>query len=355
MIYDPLTALVIGILLMGITAVFIWPGKGILARWQKTRHLTERVQSEDALKHIYKFEMKGRRPTVESVAGILHTSLNETAELLGKMEASDLLTITAGSIQLTSAGREAALNIIRAHRLYEHYLAEETGYDEEEWHEQAERYEHALSPDQIDDLAVKLGNPTYDPHGDPIPTASGELVLHGGQPLTEMLKNSSGRIVHLEDEPEIVYAQLVAEGLYPGMPVRIIEKTPNRIRFWANGDEHLLAPIVAANISVVEVAIEADDAEDIIPEGSQYLSDLQQGETAEVTALSRKCRGAERRRFLDLGILPGTKITAEMRSPSGNPTAYIIRDALIALRAEQASLIQVKKKKAEDKRIRTKS
>ena len=89
MAYDPLTALVIGILLMGITAVFIWPGKGILARWQKTRHLTERVQSEDALKHIYKFEMKGRRPTVESVAGILHTSLNETAELLGKMEASD--------------------------------------------------------------------------------------------------------------------------------------------------------------------------------------------------------------------------------------------------------------------------
>ena len=343
MTYDPLTALLAGIFLMGVTAVFFWPRKGILARWQNNRHLNERVQSEDTLKHIYKFEMKGKQATIESVAGILHASLNDTADLLGKMEANDLLIITGDSIQLTSSGREAALHIIRAHRLYEHYLAEETGYDESEWHGQAELHEHALSPDQIDDLAAQLGNPTHDPHGDPIPTSSGDLVLHGGQPLTELPANKPGQIVHLEDEPEIVYAQLVAEGLYPGMSIRVIEKTPTRIRFWANGNEHVLAPIVAANISVVEVVIEQEDTDEIIPNGSQRLNNLQPGETAEVIALSRKCRGAERRRFMDLGILPGTKIKAEMRSPSGDPTAYIIRDALIALRSDQARLIQVKK------------
>ncbi|MBE2222202.1 MAG: DtxR family transcriptional regulator [Anaerolineae bacterium] len=351
MTYNPLTALLIGTVLMLITAVILWPEKGILARWQKNRHLTERVQGEDALKHIYKFEMKGKQPTLESVAGILHISLDDTAELLSKMEANGLLTISADSIHLTTAGRETALHIIRAHRLYEHYLAEETGYDEAEWHGQAERFEHALSPDQIEDLATQLGNPTYDPHGDPIPTASGELVLHGGQPLTELTPGFAGRIVHLEDEPEIVYAQLAAEGLYPGMTVRVIEKTPSRIRFWANGDEHLLAPIVAANISIVEVATEQEETKEIIPNGSQRLSSLQPGETAEVIALSQKCRGAERRRFLDLGILPGTKITAEMRSPGGDPTAYIIRDALIALRSDQASLIQVKKQKTESKQV----
>ena len=328
---------------MAITAIIIWPEKGILARWQKTSHLTERVQSEDALKHIYKFEMKGRRPTVESVAGILHASLNDTAQLLGKMEANDLLTVSGDSIQLTPSGREAALHIIRAHRLYEHYLAEETGYEESEWHGQAERYEHALTPDQINELATKLGNPAYDPHGDPIPTASGELVPHGGQPLTEIPHNTPGSIVHLEDEPEIVYAQLVAEGLYPGMAVRVIEKTPTRIRFWANGNEHVLAPIVAANISVAEVVVEQEETEEIMPNGSQRLNSLEIGETATVVALSRKCRGAERRRFMDLGILPGTKVMAEMRSPGGDPTAYIIRDALIALRSEQASLIQVER------------
>jgi DtxR family Mn-dependent transcriptional regulator len=343
MTYDPLTALLIGIILLGITAVIIWPGKGILARWQKTRHLNERVQSEDALKHIYKFEMKGRHATTESVAGILHASLDDTAELLVKMEANGLLTITTDTIQLTTAGREAALHIIRAHRLYEHYLAEETGFEEEEWHEQAERHEHTLSPAQIDDLATQLGNPTYDPHGDPIPTPAGKLIVHGGKPITEIPQNAPGQIVHLEDEPEIVYAQLVAEGLYPGMSIRVMEKTPTRIRFWANGNEHILAPIVAANISVIETVMEQEDTEEVIPNGSQRLSNLNLGETAEVVALSRKCRGAERRRFMDFGILPGAKITAQMRSPGGDPTAYIIRDALIALRSEQANLIQVKK------------
>jgi DtxR family Mn-dependent transcriptional regulator len=342
MTYDPLTALLIGTLLLGITAVIFWPEKGVLARWQKTSHLNERVQSEDALKHIYKFEMKGRRATIESVAGILHIRLDDAAELLVKMEENGLLTITGDSIQLTAPGRETALHIIRAHRLYEHYLAEETGYEEAEWHGQAERYEHDLTETEINNLASKLGNPTYDPHGDPIPTASGELVLHGGQPLTEIPQNTPGRIVHLEDEPEVVYAQLVAEGLYPGMSIRVLEKTPTRLRFWANGNEHVLAPVVAYNISVVEVAHEQEEPEEIIPNGSQRLNSLEIGETAQVVALSRKCRGAERRRFMDLGILPGTKVVAEMRSPSGDPTAYIIRDALIALRSEQASLIQVK-------------
>lgn len=344
MTYNPLIALLFGIFLIGITAVIFWPEKGILARWQKTGHLSERVHSEDALKHIYKFEAKGRRPTLESIAGILHLSLDDTAELLSKMEANRLLNLSGESIQLTTAGQDTALHIIRAHRLYEHYLAEETGYDETEWHSQAERHEHSLSREQINALANQLGNPTHDPHGDPIPTSSGDIVFHNGQPLTELPAQSSAQIVHLEDEPDIVYAQLIAEDLCPGMSVRVMEKTPTYIRFWANGDEHILAPIVAANISVVEVAAvpEPDKEDKQIPNSGQ-LSSLQIGETAEVVTLSQKCRGAERRRFMDLGILPGAIIKAEMSSPSGEPTAYIIRDALIALRSEQASLIQVKK------------
>ncbi len=337
--YDPLTALIFGLVVAAVTAVIVWPEKGIWAWWQKTSHLNERVMSEDALKHIYKFEMKGRRPTMESIAGILHISLNDTAGLLERMEANALLTLTGEVIQLTPNGREAALHIIRAHRLYEHYLAEETGYDEAEWHGQAERLEHLFTPAQIDDLAAQLGHPTYDPHGDPIPTAAGQLITHGGRPLTAMAPDTLGQIVHLEDEPEIVYAQLAAEGLYPGMSIRIIEKTPNRIRFWANGDEHILAPIVAANISVTPIIPQ----EEAMPVNGRRLSQLPIGETAEVIAISRRCRGAERRRFMDLGILPGAQITAEMRSPGGDPTAYIIRDALIALRSDQAAMIQVKK------------
>ena len=71
------------------------------------------------------------------------------------------------------------------------------------------------------------------------------------------------------------------------------------------------------------------------------LVDLRQGESGRVLDISQECRGLERRRLLDLGVLPGTVITAEMRSPSGDPTAYRIRDAVIGLRAEQARMINI--------------
>jgi Fe2+ transport system protein FeoA len=65
------------------------------------------------------------------------------------------------------------------------------------------------------------------------------------------------------------------------------------------------------------------------------------GETAKVVNISHLCRGAERRRFMDLGILPGTVVKAEMISPSGDPTAYRVRGAVIGLRREQAALIHI--------------
>jgi DtxR family Mn-dependent transcriptional regulator len=144
-----------------------------------------------------------------------------------------------------------------------------------------------------------------------------------------------------------VYAQLVAEGLHPGHACAAsieIEQHRTQFAFWANGDEHLLAPIVAAQyFGTSPLPAVAEEMEEPIPTGSETLNRLPIGQSAEVMGIANKCRGAERRRFMDLGILPGTTITAEMRSPSGDPTAYIIRDALIALRHEQASLIRIKK------------
>ena len=71
------------------------------------------------------------------------------------------------------------------------------------------------------------------------------------------------------------------------------------------------------------------------------LSSIGPGESAEVVALAATCRGAQRRRLLDLGVVPGTRITNELRGPSGDPTAYRIRGALIALRRDQAHHIFV--------------
>ncbi len=337
---DPLIALGTAVLIITLAAFLFWPEHGWLARWRQTNQLNERIRSEDALKHIHKFEMKGRRPTLESISGALNNSQNDTAQLIAAMQANNFLTVADGEIHLTPQGRDSALHIIRAHRLWERYLAEETGFQQSEWHGQAELAEHRLTPAQADALAFHLGNPTHDPHGDPIPTADGALVAHGGQPLTTLPLDSPGLIVHLEDEPEVIYAQLAAEDLHPGMVVRVTESAPERVRFWSNGDEHLVAPIVAGNISVIPLP---EDEMEEDTDGCERLTCLSPGETAVVVNISNASRGPERRRFMDLGILPGTSITAEMRSPGGDPTAYIIRGALIALRHEQANLIKVKK------------
>lgn len=334
---NPAIALLFAGLVAAIGLALFRPERGVFWRWQRAQKMTERVLIEDALKHIYKCHMKEICPTAESVAGALQITVNDAAELLSKMEAHNLLQREVDRLCLTPDGREYALQIIRAHRLWERYLADWTGFTEAEWHDQAHRHEHTLSTDELDALAALLGEPTHDPHGDPIPTADGKLVPHAGQPLTAMSPDGLLRIVRLGDEPEAVYAQLVAEGLHLGMQVQLIEVSPQRVRFWADGDEHVLAPIVAANISVVPMPKEQATE----PSPGQRLSSLEPGASGKVIAISPACRGPERRRLLDLGILPDTLVKAEINSPSGDPTAYRIRGALIALRREQADMIHI--------------
>jgi DtxR family Mn-dependent transcriptional regulator len=331
----------IALLIAGvITIVALWffrPERGVFWRWQRARELTTKVLQEDALKHIRQCEIHGNKPTVKSLAGALNISPNEVADLLTYLEQHELLQVDGAEFQLTPAGRDYALRIIRAHRLYERYLADETGYEETAWHEQADRFEHHITPDEVDALAARLGNPTHDPHGDPIPTADGHVVYPERTPLTNMELDKPARIIHLEDEPEAVYAQIVAEGLHVGQELRLLESSQKRVRFWAGGDEHLLAPVVAANIAVAPLPELPRDDE--LP--GEALSSLEPGQMGRVIRLSLRIRAAERRRLMDLGVLPGTLIKVEMSSAGGDPTAYRIRGALIALRKSQADLIYV--------------
>ena len=300
--------------------------------------MTERVLIEDTLKHIHNFEISGDRPSIESIAGALQLTTKEAADLVAKIEASELARRDGTVLQLTPDGRQSALHIFRANRLWERYLADATGYPEDEWHSKADEFEHLLSASEVDALSAQLGDPIYDPHGDPIPTASGELIIPEETPLTSADLETALRITHIEDEPGTIYAQLVAEGLHPGMVLHITEITPQRVRFWTNGDEHLLAPIVAANISVVPIP----DVRLAERKPKELLTSLAPGAKGEGGGISAACRGLERRRLLDLGILPGTIIQKEFTNPNGDPSAYLIRDALIALREEQSNLIQIR-------------
>jgi DtxR family Mn-dependent transcriptional regulator len=339
MMPDPLLALLLCVVLLSGAAVIFWPDRGLLTTWQYSRHATERILIEDALKYVHKRSMNGRCPSLDSVAGALQITGDRAASILRKMQETSLLQIEPdGSLRLTPTGREYALRMIRAHRLWERYLADETGYDETDWHIQAERREHSLTPAELDSLSAQLGHPVHDPHGDPIPTVDGELRPHKGQPLTAIAVDQPFVIVHLEDEPETTYAQLVAEGFYPGMEGRVIESLPQRIRLWAGGDEHVLAPIVAKNVSVVLLPQEHISSE---IDACERLSSLQPGHTARVVSLSPSMRRADRHRLMDLGIVRNTEITAEYSKGPGKITAYQVRGALVALRSEQADLIHI--------------
>ena len=335
---DPLISLIIAAAITALGLLIFWPERGVFWRWQRTQQMSTRVLREDALKHIHQCEIHNDKPSLKSLAGALDISTNQVAEVIEDLQSHELLQIDGTDFRLTPAGRDYALRIIRAHRLYERYLAEETGFEESEWHTRAHELEHRLSPEDVEALALRLGNPTHDPHGDPIPTADGVLVYpHERIPLTNLVPNTPGRIIHLEDEPEMVYAQLVAEGLHIGQEVRLLEVSPQRVRFWTADEEHILAPIMAANISVVPVA-EEPQAEEL---PGQPLTSLEPGQEAQVLGLSPRIRGAERRRLMDLGLLPGTTIEVEMASAGGDPIAYRIRGAVIALRKSQAQLISV--------------
>lgn len=327
--------LLIGLAAAAVALLLFIPRAGLIARWRESQRMAERIRIEDALKHLYNSELNGGRATSQSVAGATQLSADRAHKLLVEMQDRGLLQVGPQGLRLTEDGRSAALHILRAHRLWERHLADETGVEQLEWHEQAERIEHQLTPEQVEALAARLGQPTHDPHGDPIPTGQGELVPHGGIPLTAAAPNVPLLVVHIEDEPPAAYAQLVAEGLHPGSEIRVIESTPERIRFWSDGDEHLLAPIVASNLSVLQQRT----PDRSVPEDGLRLSQLRPGQVGRVQVISQRCRGLERRRLLDLGVLPGTEIQAEFVGPGSDPVAYRIRDALIALRRDQAELI----------------
>lgn len=335
---NPLSLLGLAALIGGGLLLWAWPGRGLRDRLRAGRDAARRERVEDALKHLFSLEMDGRRPSLSSVAGALGLGQDAAAELLSQMAAGDWVDLSEGQIRLSAPGRDWALRVVRAHRLWEHYLAERTGYDERDWHRLAERAEHKLSPQAADALAQSLGNPSYDPHGDPIPTADGALSADGGRALSTLAAGERARIVHLEDEPPAIYGQLVAEGLHPGLVLRVLESGPQRVRFWAGDAELLLSPLLAGHVHVQPLSQDpAGEAETL----GQPLAQLRPGQAATILALSPALRGAERRRLLDLGFLPGTHLEVVLRSPAGDPTAYRVRGSLIALRGDQARHVRV--------------
>lgn len=337
-ITSPGIALLAGISGLLILALIFWPNKGLFFLWARARRNTQRVLLEDALKYLFDCEYKHIPCRLNSIAGNLGISADRSTKLLSRLRSMGLIEWQNDTFHLTDAGRSYALRIIRVHRIWERYLADETGVSQMEWHGEADSIEHHISLETADKLAARLGNPVYDPHGDPIPSSQGELPAHTGLPLSSLQKGDVARIVHIEDEPHAIYAQLVALDLYPGMLIYVLDVSEGKIEFAADGEECVLATLFAASITVERLPERAP-----APLRFDMLSSLQPGEQARIKGISPNCRGQQRRRLMDLGIVPGTLISAELMSASGDPVAYRILGALIAIRKDQANYIFIER------------
>lgn len=313
------------------------PRFGLRALWARLSQKRMRRRFEDALKHMLAWERRGKIATPESISGALSWSPRKVLALVTRMESQGLLTSGSEGLTLTPDGERLALQVVRAHRLLERYLADEAGLPMSRLHQAAERGEHDLSPEGADRLDAHLGHPQRDPHGDPIPTREGDLPLLEATTLTEWPEGRPARIVHIEDEPAVIFDQILAAGLRPGMTVWIVEKRPERLIVSVDDAEHRLALAVAANIQV------ADATPNILRDSAAVrLSALPFGVRAEVLDLDEECRGFSRRRLMDLGMTPGAIIQPALENTFGDPRAYRLRGATIALRKQQAGQVWVR-------------
>src|SRR6266568_2865120 len=173
---------------------------------------------EDYLKAIYHLSSQGGFAATSDIAAMLEVAPPSVSGMVKRLSETGLIEhVPYRGVQLTAQGRRAALRMIRRHRLLELYLTQHLGYDWGGVHAEAERLEHAVSDELIDRMASALGQPQYDPHGDPIPTATGEIE-------EAELVSLADAGVGTKDPARLRY--FAEQGLTPGVLLTVADRQP---------------------------------------------------------------------------------------------------------------------------------
>jgi DtxR family Mn-dependent transcriptional regulator len=321
---------------LAVALVALWPRYGVLSRARRRAEARAHEQGDNALKHLLQESHAGRTGSFASLKGTLRLGDRSLLRMLERLRASGLTASEGGRYRLTADGELRARHLVRAHRLLERYLADEARLPLTSVHRVAERLEHTLSEQDAERLSASLGHPERDPHGDPIPSA-GEISDDPGDPITAWPPGQPGRIAHLEDEPAATFRALVHLGLAPGQAFQVVRATPDAMHLLVEGRDVTLPLEHAGNVFVGPV----DDSE-VEPGDVLRLSELAHEQEAEVVSLSPTCQGLTRRRLLDLGFTPGTRLRPVLDTFAGDPRAYRVRGTTIALRRDQSSVVIVR-------------
>lgn len=206
--------------------------------------------TEDYLKAIYSLgERTDDAVTTSRLSERLGLSASSVSGMLRKLTAQGLIDHRPyGGITLTASGLLGALRVVRRHRLVEMFLVAQLGYGWDEVHDEAEVLEHAMSDQLVERIDVALGRPRFDPHGDPIPTGSGELPTVDARRLPLLAPGSAGILVRVDDHDPEVLRHLTQAGIALGQRIQLLEQLPFDGPFVLRTDDgrtHHFAPLLA--------------------------------------------------------------------------------------------------------------
>ncbi|HEY4219540.1 MAG TPA: metal-dependent transcriptional regulator [Gemmatimonadaceae bacterium] len=182
---------------------------------------------EDYLKVIFELEAGGGVAGTNEIASTLGVAPASVSGMVRRLADQGLIAHERyRGVQLTKAGRLAALRTIRRHRIIEAYLTTALGYPWDRVHDEAERLEHAASDELIDRMAAAIGEPTTDPHGAPIPTRDGTLDEQPLQTLDAVEVGARVCVQRVGDRDAEQLRYLAELGIMPGRRVEVLARAP---------------------------------------------------------------------------------------------------------------------------------
>ena len=182
---------------------------------------------EDYLRMIYLIQCDEGSVSTQALARRMEVSAPSVTGMVKKLSQMKLVKHEPyRGVSLSESGQKVALRVVRHHRLLEQYLAKALGYSWEKVHDEADRLEHYISEEFADKIAALLGNPTTDPHGDPIPSKEGLISGDTQMRLVEMDEGESVLISRVMNSDAKLLAYVASLGIRPAVKVHVLEKTP---------------------------------------------------------------------------------------------------------------------------------
>jgi DtxR family Mn-dependent transcriptional regulator len=183
---------------------------------------------EDYIKHIYLISEKSGKGQVSMghVAEALRVVPGTATTMVKTLADAGLVDYAPRvGVHLTEHGRKLALHVLRRHRLIEQFLVEALNFDWSEVHEEAECLEHVVSDLLLERIDTYLGHPTEDPHGDPIPSAEGELLHGESESLALCPLNTPFFVARITDQDPDFLQYIASVGLNLGVPISVLERS----------------------------------------------------------------------------------------------------------------------------------